>query len=115
MRMLRRSSATVVVATVTAAAGAVAGGDDEALTAVPFSDVRLEGGFWGPRLETNRWVTVPYCLARCRETGRIDNFARAAGLMKGPHAGQRYDDSDIYKVIEGAAYALQGQRDEGLE
>ena len=59
-----------------------------------------------PRMETNRAVTVWYDFQRCEETGRIDNFAKAAGLMKGEFRGIPFDDSDVYKVIEGAAYSL---------
>ncbi len=76
------------------------------LSPVPFTHVRLSDDFWRPRLEINRTVTIPACFERCRETGRIDNFAKAAGRLDGPHAGQRYDDSDVFKVIEGAAYSL---------
>jgi DUF1680 family protein len=81
-------------------------GPDYPIQPVPFSAVYFEGGFWGPRLETNRTVTIPYGLAKCAETGRLDNFAVAGGLLEGAHRGQRYDDSDVYKLIEGAAYAL---------
>jgi len=73
---------------------------------VPFTDVKVSDSFWAPRLETSAAVTIPTCLARCEETGRIDNFAIAGGLMKGFYRGARYNDSDLYKVIEGAAYQL---------
>jgi DUF1680 family protein len=85
------------------------------LTAVPFTDVRLDDRFWGPRFETNRTVTVPYCFAKCEETGRLDNFAKAGGMMPGAHVGHRYNDSDVFKVIEGAAYALRTRADPELE
>ncbi|MDH7561704.1 MAG: glycoside hydrolase family 127 protein, partial [bacterium] len=51
----------------------------------------------------------------CQETGRIDNFVKAAGQMPGPFRGLHFDDSDVYKVIEGASYSLAVQRDEKLE
>lgn len=57
-------------------------------------------------METNRTVTIPYDFKKCEETGRIDNFAKAGGLMEGEFIGIRYNDSDVYKVIEGAAYLL---------
>lgn len=81
--------------------------------AVPFTDVQIEDGFWRPRLETNRTTTIHYCFAKCDH--RIDNFAKAGGLMEGSHIGHRYDDSDVFKVIEGAAYSLALQRDPELE
>jgi DUF1680 family protein len=68
-----------------------------------------------PRLETNRTVTIPYCFTKCEETGRIDNFAKAGGLMPGEHVGHRYNDSDVFKVIEGAAYALSTRADPELD
>jgi len=73
---------------------------------VPFTAVSVEDGFWRPRMETNRKVTVRYDFQRCEETGRIDNFAKAGKLMPGEFIGIPFNDSDVYKVIEGAAYSL---------
>jgi len=82
---------------------------------VPFTEVKIDDGFWAPRLATSRTVTIPACLKRCEETGRIDNFAVAGGLVKGFYRGARYNDSDVYKVLEGAAYSLSVRRDAALE
>ncbi|MDX2247923.1 MAG: glycoside hydrolase family 127 protein [Bacteroidia bacterium] len=82
---------------------------------VPFTDVLIDGGFWLPRLDTNRRVTIPYDFKKCEETGRIDNFAIAGGLKKGEFRGKRYDDSDVFKVIEGASYSLKTHADPTLE
>lgn len=82
---------------------------------VPFTDVLIDGGFWLSRLDTNRKVTIPYDFQKCEETGRIDNFAIAGGLIKGEFRGKRYDDSDVYKVIEGASYSLKTHPDPALE
>src|SRR5437588_4337958 len=71
---------------------------------VPFTAVRVEGGFWEPRFRVNRTVTVWSDFRKCEETGRIDNFARAGKLQPGPFQGTPFDDSDVIKVIEGAAY-----------
>jgi len=76
------------------------------LRAVAFTDVVIADEFWAPRMETNRKVTVPYDFKKCEETGRIDNFAKAGGLMEGKFEGIYFNDSDLYKVIEGAAYSL---------
>ncbi len=76
------------------------------LRAVEFTDVVIANGFWAPRMETNRKVTVPYDFQKCEETGRIDNFAKAGDLMEGKFEGIYFNDSDLYKVIEGAAYSL---------
>jgi len=85
------------------------------LRAVAFSDVVIADEFWAPRIETNRKVTVPYDFKKCEETGRIDNFAKAGGLMEGDFEGIYFNDSDLYKVIEGAAYSLRSHPDAELE
>ena len=74
---------------------------------VPFNQVQVQDGFWTPRLEINRTVTIPYCFEKCEETDRISNFEKAAGLKQGKHEGIYFNDSDVYKVMEGAAYSLQ--------
>ncbi len=80
---------------------------DYPITPAPFTSVTIQGKFWKPRIDTAVNVTIPYDFEKCEETGRIDNFAKAGGLMGGPHKGIFYDDSDVFKVVEGAAYALQ--------
>ncbi len=74
---------------------------------VPFNEVRVEDDFWTPRLQTSRNVTIPYTFLQCEQTPRISNFEKAAGLRQGKHEGIYFDDSDVYKVMEGAAYSLQ--------
>jgi len=90
-------------------------GPDYPYRPVPFTSVRLADAFWAPRIETNRTVTVPYCFRKSEETGRIDNFAKAGGLMEGDFVGLRYNDSDVFKVIEGAAYSLAIHPDPELD
>jgi DUF1680 family protein len=85
------------------------------LTAVPFQDVHIDDAFWSPRIATNRRVTVEANLHQCEVTGRIKNFAVAGKLVPGKHEGQLYNDSDVYKVIEGIAYTLTSKRDPKLE
>jgi uncharacterized protein len=85
------------------------------LTAVPFQEVRITDGFWGRRIRTNRTVTVEANLHQCEVTGRIKNLAVAGKLEPGRFQGQRYNDSDLYKVIEGIAYTLANHRDPDLE
>ena len=80
---------------------------DYPIQALPFTRARIQDGFWTPRIDTAIKVTIPYDFEKCEETGRIDNFAKAAGLMEGPHQGIYYDDSDVFKVVQAAAYALQ--------
>jgi DUF1680 family protein len=77
-------------------------------------DVRITDNFWKPKIDLNREVTIPYVFRQCEETGRIDNFAIAGGLKKGKHTGERYNDSDVFKVIEGACYSLMETPDPSL-
>ena len=91
------------------------GAGDYPITPVPFTDVKVEDAFWSPRIETNRKVTIPYAFEQCEETKRIRNFAVAGGLEEGRHEGLYFNDSDLYKVIEGAAYALANHPDPELE
>lgn len=85
------------------------------ITAIPFTHVAIEDDFWAPRIETNRRVTVRYDFEKCEETGRILNFAKAGGLQEGDHEGIFFNDSDVFKVIEGAAYALMQKADPELD
>ncbi len=82
---------------------------------VPFTNVKIADEFWSPRLETNRTVTIPYDFKKCKETHRIRNFEVAAGLTEAPFVGIRFNDSDVFKVIEGASYSLHLHPDPELE
>lgn len=86
------------------------------LKPVPFTDVHLNDVFWTPKIETNRTVSIPSAFVKCEETGRIDNFAVAGSLIKGEHKGDfPFDDTDIYKVLEGASYTLSVKYDKQLD
>ena len=86
------------------------------ITAVPFTKVTLADNFWSGRIETNRTVTIPFGFKKCEEEGRIRNFAKAGGLMEGEYEGKMpFDDTDVYKIIEGASYSLTIHPDEKLE
>jgi hypothetical protein len=88
---------------------------DYPIAPVPFTAVKLTHSFWTPRIETNRTVTIPTIFKKCEETGRIDNFAIAGGLLKGEYKGERYNDTDVYKTIEGASYSLMVRPDPELD
>ncbi len=88
---------------------------DYPVQAIPLTQVSIRDKFWQPRIETAIKITIPYDFKKCEETGRIDNFSKAGGLMDGPHEGIFYDDSDVFKVVEGAAYALQVAPNSELE
>jgi DUF1680 family protein len=90
-------------------------GAAESLTAVPFQEVHIKDDFWSKRIHINRTATLEANLHQCEVTGRIRNFAIAGKLEEGKHKGLLFDDSDLYKVIEGVAYTLSSQRDAALE
>jgi uncharacterized protein len=86
------------------------------LQAVPFTTVHLDDSFWAPKIEVNKKISIPSAFGKCEETGRMDNFALAGGLIKGEHQGDfPFDDTDVYKVLEGASYALAVQYDPKLD
>ena len=89
---------------------------DYPFTPVSSNSVKLSDTFWAPRLDTNRKVTIPYALKLCEETGRIANFEIAGRLKQGSFATRYpFDDSDVYKIIEGAAYSLSVHPNPELE
>jgi hypothetical protein len=108
------------------AGAAVVRAADYPVQPVPFTAVRLLDGFWHARQEVNRTVTVPFALQQCEDTGRVRNFDLAAEVMRRRAAGEKdfqhqpptqfpFDDSDVYKAIEGASYALSMQPDPALQ
>src|SRR2546428_4055040 len=88
---------------------------------VPFTGVHFNDVFWAPRIEINRTVSIPFAFQKCEETGRVDNFLRAAATLRGEAPkdkklpGYPFDDTDLYKVIEGESYALSVHPDPKLE
>ena len=76
------------------------------LRPVPLTAIRLTDTFWQSRREINRTKTLPAQYRQCEETGRLDNFRRAAGKKDGPFQGIFFNDSDVYKWLEAAASAL---------
>lgn len=80
---------------------------------VPCRQVALHGGFWGPRIETARTVTLPHALDCLEADGHVTNFDKAAG-GKGEPSGHHAFDSDLYKALEGAMYCLHHADDTKL-
>lgn len=96
------------------------GSSDYPFKPVPFTAVHLDDVFWAPRLETNRVTTIPYAFQKCKESGRMFNFERAAAVLRGASVadlkppGYPFDDTDPYKVLEGASYSLAVQPDPAM-
>ena len=79
------------------------------------TNVAISAGFWYPRFETNRVVTVQVDFKKSEETGRISNFELAGQRAGRGFQGIPFNDSDVYKIIEGAAYTLSTHPDPKLE
>lgn len=103
---------------------------DYPIQPINFAAVRVTGGLWAHRIEANRDVTVPFNFRKCEETPRISNFIHAAKKLGRSVAfnpigdrldappewkGLPFDDSDLYKIIEGAAYTLALHPDPTLD
>ena len=83
---------------------------------VPFTSVKVTDSFWGQRLKANREVTIPLAFSKCEETGRYQNFINAANPSDTIKVGGlAFDDTDVYKTIEGASYSMQTYPDKKLE
>lgn len=82
---------------------------------INFTQITITDPFWTPKLNQWKQVLIRTCLDKCYESGRIDNFKKAGGLISGEFKGIYFDDSDVYKVLEGAAYFLQLEEDPALE
>ncbi len=92
------------------------GQKDYPIQPVSFTAVKMTDQFWRPRMETNRAVTIRHAFQKCEETGRLENFAIAGGITKGEQKGSYpFDDTDVYKTLEGASYALMVDPDPELE
>ena len=99
-------------------------------TQVPFTSVKITPNtFWGDRIQAAREVTIPLAFSKCESEHRYKNFEMAAYTLQHPgHAGLQtsewdvskfmgfsFDDTDVYKTIEGASYVLQTFPDEKLK
>ena len=89
---------------------------------VPFTSVKVApDSFWGQRLKASSEVTIPLAFSKCESEGRYENFVKAEKQMHSPVnlgyevKGFSFDDTDVYKTIEGASYVLQTYPDKKLE
>jgi len=90
------------------------------ITQVPFTQVKIaQGSFWGERIKAAREVTIPLAFSKCQSEGRYENFVKAAHPSDdydvSSFMGYSFDDTDVYKTIEGASYVLQTYPDKKLK
>jgi DUF1680 family protein len=89
---------------------------DYPIQTVDIREVKLADNFWLPLIRTVQEKTIGYALEKCREEGRFDNFLIAGGKMEGPVKGYMpFDDTDVYKIIEGASNSLISSPNPELE
>ncbi len=88
---------------------------DYPIKVVNFTSVKLTDNFWLPRIKINHTVTIPASFERCEKTGRVKNFVMAAQRSGKFCTIFPFDDTDIYKTIEGASYSLSLFPDAKLE
>jgi DUF1680 family protein len=89
---------------------------DYPIQPVAFTSVHVNDNFWQPKMEVNATVTIPYVLAQCKANGRMDNFLRAAKKLDGDKLSEfPFDDTDVYKAIEGASYSMQNKKNPQLD
>jgi uncharacterized protein len=88
---------------------------DYPYSAVPFTQVKLTDNFWLPRIRNNHLVTIPASFGRCESTGRVKNFEMAAARSGKFCTIFPFDDTDIYKTIEGASFSISIIPDKKME
>jgi DUF1680 family protein len=88
---------------------------DYNIQGVPFNLVSINDQFWLPKIETNRTVTIPSSFKKCEETGRVENFVLAAKKTGKFLTTFPFDDTDIYKIIEGASFSMSVHPDPALD
>ncbi|AFN75316.1 six-hairpin glycosidase [Melioribacter roseus P3M-2] len=86
------------------------------ISPVDIRSVTINDDFWLPKIKTIQETTIKYAFEKCEEEGRMDNFLIAGGKKKGEYRGKMpFDDTDLYKIIEGASYTLVSSPNKELE
>src|SRR5688572_20080608 len=112
---------TVVLGLTVQSQSGAPGRPDYPIKPVPFTAVHLNDDFWAPRIEINRTSSIPSAFEQCELTGRVNLFERAAAVLRGDAnvdkrpPGYPFDETDLYKVIEGASYSLSVTPDPKLD
>lgn len=88
---------------------------DYPVQGVPFNKVTINDKFWLPKIEINRIATIPNSFRKCEETGRIENFILASKKTGKLQTTYPFDDSDVFKIIEGASFSMTVHSDPALD
>ena len=90
---------------------------DYPVAPIAFSKVSLNDAFWLPRLQVQKKVTVPSALQKTESA--VENLRRCGSYLRGEKDKMpfthRFVSSDLYKIMEGAAYLLNMEPDSALE
>ena len=76
---------------------------------VPFSNVKLNRGFWKDRYELNKTVSVQNVRLRFEDSGRFD--AMRFNYLKNGRKPHYFFDSDVAKWMEAVAYLIEKDPD----
>ena len=80
---------------------------DYPISMIDIKNVEVTDNFWLPKILAVQNTTIAFGFEKCRIEGRMDNFLIAGGKMQGAVRGKMpFDDTDLYKIIEGASYSL---------
>jgi uncharacterized protein len=86
------------------------------ITPVNIKNVKIIDEFWLPIIKKVQEKTIEYAIQKCEEEGRLDNFLFAGKQKEGTVRGQMpFDDTDVYKIIEGASNTLISEPNPKLE
>jgi hypothetical protein len=97
----------ILLLTTVAAAQEVSKYSNYPISAVSIKEVKLNDSFWLPKIRIIQDTTIRYAFDKCDSEGRMENFLVAGGKKKGSYKGKMpFDDTDLYKIIEGASYSL---------
>ncbi|MEX2683354.1 MAG: glycoside hydrolase family 127 protein [Candidatus Sigynarchaeota archaeon] len=85
-----------------------------AARAIPMDHVVINDPFWSPRQRMMAMSSLLQQHAKLEEYHHVDNFRIATGEKRSMFVGMFYYDSDLYKWIEAATYALYRFKNEAL-
>ena len=92
---------------------------DYPLQEVKSNQVILTDSFWLPRIQLIQNKVITHAFEKCQSEGRIENFITAHQVMNGgtgtTQGKMPFDDTDVYKVLEGVAYSLVNNPNPQLE
>jgi DUF1680 family protein len=113
---MERIFSTIILLLVIRSLSAQIATHDYPIRMVPIKNVVLNDNFWLPKIKVIQDSTIQYALGKCESEGRMESFLVAGGKLSGKVRGKMpFDDTDLYKIIEGASYSLISQPNTRLD